>query len=127
MLRVADPKPRAQAFYRKNGLFTDDTVKVEDGVREIRMIRAIDGADDLSRARTPLVDTWRSSAPVFRSCSMHHTREDRNRTLGSICRDWCAGRHRGTTATSRIAWNTRRCSHEPQHTMSKRRERAKLA
>ncbi|BEL06070.1 hypothetical protein Q0Z83_042610 [Actinoplanes sichuanensis] len=38
-LWVADPNPRAQAFYRKHGFIADGTVQVEDGVREIRMVR----------------------------------------------------------------------------------------
>src|SRR4051812_12484777 len=37
----ADPNPRAQAFYRKHGFVTDGTVQVEDGVREIRMVRGM--------------------------------------------------------------------------------------
>ena len=44
-LWVADPNPRAQAFYRKHGFVTDGAVKIEDDVLEIRMIRAIDAAD----------------------------------------------------------------------------------
>jgi GNAT superfamily N-acetyltransferase len=47
-LWVADPNPRAQAFYRKHGFIADGTVQVEDGVREIRMVRA---------GRTPSGDT----------------------------------------------------------------------
>ena len=39
-LWVADPNPRAQAFYRKNGFVPDGAVKTKDGVREIRMVRA---------------------------------------------------------------------------------------
>ena len=39
-LWVADPNPRAQAFYRKHGFVPDGTSQVDDGVREIRMIRA---------------------------------------------------------------------------------------
>lgn len=39
VLWVADPNPRAQAFYRKNGFIADGAVKVEDGVRDIRMVR----------------------------------------------------------------------------------------
>jgi GNAT superfamily N-acetyltransferase len=39
-LWVADPNPRAQAFYRKSGFVADGTTQVEDGVREIRMVRA---------------------------------------------------------------------------------------
>ncbi|WP_458112707.1 GNAT family N-acetyltransferase [Arthrobacter sp. R1-13] len=38
-LWVADPNPRAQAFYRRNGFVIDGTVKTEDGVRSIRMVR----------------------------------------------------------------------------------------
>jgi len=36
---VADPNPRAQAFYRKHGFVADGAAQVEDGVREIRMVR----------------------------------------------------------------------------------------
>jgi len=39
VLWVADPNPRAQAFYRKHGFRADGTVQVEDGVREIHMAR----------------------------------------------------------------------------------------
>ncbi|WP_217423912.1 GNAT family N-acetyltransferase [Agromyces sp. Marseille-P2726] len=38
-LWVADPNPRAQAFYRKHGFVADGTEQVDDGVREIRMVR----------------------------------------------------------------------------------------
>ena len=38
-LWVADPNPRAQAFYRRNGFVADGTTQVQDGVREIRMLR----------------------------------------------------------------------------------------
>jgi GNAT superfamily N-acetyltransferase len=38
-LWVADPNPRAQAFYRKHGFAADGTARFEDGVREIRMVR----------------------------------------------------------------------------------------
>ena len=38
-LWVADPNPRAQAFYRKHGFVADGTAQVEDGLREIRMVR----------------------------------------------------------------------------------------
>jgi GNAT superfamily N-acetyltransferase len=38
-LWVADPNPRAQAFYRKRGFDADGTTQVEGGVREIRMVR----------------------------------------------------------------------------------------
>jgi GNAT superfamily N-acetyltransferase len=39
-LWVADPNPRAQAFYRKNGFVADGSVKTEDGLRSVRMVRA---------------------------------------------------------------------------------------
>jgi ribosomal protein S18 acetylase RimI-like enzyme len=38
-LWVADPNPRAQAFYRKHGFVADGAAQVEGGMREIRMIR----------------------------------------------------------------------------------------
>lgn len=38
-LWVADPNPRAQAFYRKQGFAADGAEQVDEGVREIRMIR----------------------------------------------------------------------------------------
>ncbi len=38
-LWVADPNPRAQAFYRKHDFAADGTGRFEDGVREIRMVR----------------------------------------------------------------------------------------
>jgi GNAT superfamily N-acetyltransferase len=38
-LWVADPNPRAQAFYRKHGFVPDGTTQVEGGVRELRMVR----------------------------------------------------------------------------------------
>jgi len=40
-LWVADPNPRAQAFYRKHGFVADGTARVEVGVREIRMVRDV--------------------------------------------------------------------------------------
>jgi ribosomal protein S18 acetylase RimI-like enzyme len=40
VLWVADPNPRAQAFYRKHGFAADGTARSEDGVREIRMARS---------------------------------------------------------------------------------------
>ncbi len=39
ILWVADPNPRAQAFYRKQGFASDGPVKVESDVRTIRMRR----------------------------------------------------------------------------------------
>ena len=41
VLWVADPNPRAQAFYRKHGFVADGTAQVGDGVREIRMVRDV--------------------------------------------------------------------------------------
>ncbi|MCY1227884.1 hypothetical protein D9M72_401750 [compost metagenome] len=38
-LWVAHPNPRAQAFYRKNGFVTDEAVKTEDEVCEVRVVR----------------------------------------------------------------------------------------
>jgi GNAT superfamily N-acetyltransferase len=38
-LWVADPNPRAQAFYRKHGFVADGTAQIEGGVREVRMVR----------------------------------------------------------------------------------------
>jgi ribosomal protein S18 acetylase RimI-like enzyme len=38
-LWVADPNPRAQAFYRKRGFVPDGATQVDSGVREIRMVR----------------------------------------------------------------------------------------
>jgi len=38
-LWVADPNPRAHAFYRKQGFVPDGAMQVDDGVREIRMVR----------------------------------------------------------------------------------------
>lgn len=38
-LWVADPNPRAQAFYRRNGFVADGAARLDDGVRELRMVR----------------------------------------------------------------------------------------
>lgn len=38
-LWVADPNPRAQAFYLKHGFEFDGTVQLDDGIRELRMVR----------------------------------------------------------------------------------------
>lgn len=38
-LWVADPNPRAQAFYRKHGFVADGAAQIEDGIPEIRMVR----------------------------------------------------------------------------------------
>ncbi len=42
-LWVADPNPRAQAFYRKHGFVPDGSSKEEYGTREIRMVRRAPG------------------------------------------------------------------------------------
>ena len=39
-LWVADPNPRAQAFYRKHGFEADGAAQLEGGLRVIRMVRA---------------------------------------------------------------------------------------
>ena len=39
-LWVADPNPRAQAFYRKHGFVADGMTQVDGGVQEIRMVRS---------------------------------------------------------------------------------------
>jgi GNAT superfamily N-acetyltransferase len=39
-LWVADPNPRAQAFYGKHGFEPDGVTKVDDGVSEVRLVRA---------------------------------------------------------------------------------------
>ena len=41
VLWVADPNPRAQAFYRKHGFAADGTARSGDEVREIRMVRGV--------------------------------------------------------------------------------------
>jgi ribosomal protein S18 acetylase RimI-like enzyme len=46
VLWVADPNPRAQAFYRKHDFFPDGTLQVEGGVREIRMVRVTRDSTD---------------------------------------------------------------------------------
>jgi ribosomal protein S18 acetylase RimI-like enzyme len=40
-LWVADPNPRAQAFYRRHGFVADGATQVDGGVREIRMVRGV--------------------------------------------------------------------------------------
>jgi hypothetical protein len=48
---VADPKPRAQAFYRKRGFVPDGTAQAEDGVRAIRMVRDVIAVDQMNMDR----------------------------------------------------------------------------
>jgi GNAT superfamily N-acetyltransferase len=38
---VADPNPRAQAFYRENGFVADGAIKIEDDVREGLVVRTM--------------------------------------------------------------------------------------
>jgi GNAT superfamily N-acetyltransferase len=54
-LWVADPNPRAQAFYRKHGFVPDGAVQVDDGVRAIRMVRSSHGRAPRTTATT---DRW---------------------------------------------------------------------
>ena len=58
MLWVADPNPRAQAFYRKHGYVADGAATLEDDVRVIRMVRA--GRPP----RLPVVDARIDLAPL---------------------------------------------------------------
>jgi GNAT superfamily N-acetyltransferase len=44
-LWVADPNPRAQAFYRRHGFEADGARRFEEGVREIRMVRGAGSAE----------------------------------------------------------------------------------
>jgi GNAT superfamily N-acetyltransferase len=53
-LWVADPNPRAQAFYRKHGFVADGTSHVEDGVREIRMVRGTRHRGDPAQQGAPV-------------------------------------------------------------------------
>jgi GNAT superfamily N-acetyltransferase len=55
-LWVADPNPRAQAFYRKHGFVADGTAQVEDGVREIRMVRDVQHSG--TRPAQLMWDNW---------------------------------------------------------------------
>lgn len=48
-LWVGDPVPRAQAFYRKNGFVPDGTVKIDEGIRELRMRRTAHWRDSPSQ------------------------------------------------------------------------------
>lgn len=43
-LWVADPNPRAQAFYRTHGFVADGAAQTEGGVLEIRMVRSASAA-----------------------------------------------------------------------------------
>lgn len=52
-LWVADPNPRAQAIYRKHGFVADGTAQVQDGVREVRMVRGMQHSRQTTSAATP--------------------------------------------------------------------------
>ena len=52
LLWVADPNPRAQAFYRKHGFVADGHESVEAGVRAIRMVRTAPVSAAYGRRRT---------------------------------------------------------------------------
>ena len=41
VLWVADPNPRARAFYEREGFRADGASREEDGVREVRMVRGV--------------------------------------------------------------------------------------
>lgn len=53
VLWVADPNPRAQAFYRKHGFSPDGPTRVEDGVTEIHMSRPGDARSTDPQAARP--------------------------------------------------------------------------
>jgi hypothetical protein len=55
-LWVADPNPRAHAFYRKHGFVADGTAQVEDGVREIAWSATCSTLGSPARWRAP---SWR--------------------------------------------------------------------
>jgi predicted GNAT family N-acyltransferase len=56
-LWVADPNPRAQAFYRRYGFAADGTARFEDGVREIRMVRSVPDRGTGSKSGIPTGNT----------------------------------------------------------------------
>lgn len=56
-LWVADPNPRAQAFYRKHGFVADGASRVELGSRVIRMVR---GEQEVVQATRSVALTHRS-------------------------------------------------------------------
>ncbi|MDF9279278.1 GNAT family N-acetyltransferase [Arthrobacter sp. EH-1B-1] len=53
-LWVADPNPRAQAFYRKNGYVIDGAVRTDDDVRSVRMVRASKFDYEVGNASEPV-------------------------------------------------------------------------
>ena len=63
-LWVADPNPRAQAFYRKHGFVADGASQLDDGVREIRMVRGLPAPAPAGpgNAAADSVATWALSA-----------------------------------------------------------------
>ncbi|MFF5225945.1 GNAT family N-acetyltransferase [Dactylosporangium sp. NPDC000521] len=62
-LWVADPNPRAQAFYRRHGFVADGTAQDdEDGVREVRMVRRRHRHSDLGVFEGSAFE-WRAMTP----------------------------------------------------------------
>ncbi|MEV4132148.1 GNAT family N-acetyltransferase [Dactylosporangium sp. NPDC049742] len=62
-LWVADPNPRAQAFYRRHGFAADGTAQDDDGVREIRMVRRLHRHPELGAFEASPFE-WRALSPV---------------------------------------------------------------
>jgi ribosomal protein S18 acetylase RimI-like enzyme len=78
-LWVADPNPRAQGFYRKHGFVADGTIQVENGVREIRMVRGLERVDqpatvDLSQPRAIAVRVARDGGGAVDADAGHPRR-----------------------------------------------------
>src|SRR5690606_22134602 len=67
-LWVADPNPRAQAFYSKNGFIADGTIKTDDydGMRELRMVRQAQAQVRLSQRVGRNSRRWRRLIRVSR-------------------------------------------------------------
>ena len=62
-LWVADPNPRAQAFYRKHRFIADGTSQIEGGVRVIRMVRVVARVEDeMNEAVRPPIRSARASS-----------------------------------------------------------------
>jgi anti-sigma regulatory factor (Ser/Thr protein kinase)/GNAT superfamily N-acetyltransferase len=61
-LWVADPNPRAQAFYRKHGFVADGAYQFDDDVREIRMVRGLHAPATAEPTEDSPVTAWALSA-----------------------------------------------------------------
>jgi anti-sigma regulatory factor (Ser/Thr protein kinase)/GNAT superfamily N-acetyltransferase len=61
-LWVADPNPRAQAFYRKHGFVADGAYQFDDGVREVRMVRGLHKPTSAEPTEDSPVTAWALSA-----------------------------------------------------------------